>query len=468
MTGVSFLQRAAFAVCVAASITSTPAQAQDAGQTVNLTPSQLRNLAANTLQDGNAAGAATAAEFLLNRFPDDATTLLIRAEAAVLLGDFESTKIFARRAFWNATSNAQRFSAARLTALGHAQLTEDNLAMIWLRVARQNAPTEAASEVVAREFQAIRQRNPLSVNLRFGITPSTNINGGSENEVADLAIFGQLLPFNLSEDAQALSGWEYSTNLNLRYRVRADDTSATFLNFGLSGRTYSLTEGSLDRARESDPDIKGSDFSDATVSFGVTHRFVLAPDANVTDVSLSYARTFQQDDNERRFVTASISHAFDVGQNDRLRLSSFFQRQERIENGDEAQAFDLAATYITNVEGIGQFSFGIGARDNLAEDPAEDFDSRRVNIGFSPGNAFQGVNFGFSASYEERDFENVPIIGGPRNDEITSFGVRAVFSEVELFGFRPVVTFDRTRQESNSNLFDRNFTTVGFDIVSSF
>ncbi|MEL6571597.1 MAG: surface lipoprotein assembly modifier [Pseudomonadota bacterium] len=439
---------------------------------MSLTPDQVRALAATTLQAGNPSGAAAAADALLRRFPDDPSTLLIRTEAAILLGDFANAKRFGRQAFWNADNDLQRFNAARLTALGHARLTEDNLAMLWLRAARQYAPSDAAGEAVARDFQAVRQRNPLTVNLRFGVTPSTNINGGSENDQSALFgitdSLGNPILFNLSEDAQALSGWEYSASVNLRYRVRTDDSSATFLDFGLSGRTYTLTEGAFDRARESDPDIKGSDFSDATLSFGVTHRFVLSPDANVTEVGLSYARGFQKDDNERHFVTASINHAFDIGENDRLRLSSFFQRQERLENGDEAQVFDVAATYRTRVDGVGFFSVGIGARDNMAEDPAEDYESRRINAGFSLENPFQGVNFGFSLSYEERDFDNVPLIAGPRHDEITSFGVRAVFPDIEFFGFQPVVTFDRTQQVSNSDIFDRNFTEVGFDIVSSF
>ncbi|MEL6641469.1 MAG: surface lipoprotein assembly modifier, partial [Pseudomonadota bacterium] len=461
-------QRTAIVAILAASVTTTQVQAQ----TVSLSPGQVRALAVSTLQAGNPGDAALAADALLRRFPDDASTLLIRTEAALLLGDFAGATSFGQRAFWNAINDQQRFGAARLTALGHARQTQDNLAQIWLRVARQYATTEAASEAVAREFQIIRRRNPLSVNLRFGVTPSTNINGGSSNEQS--ALFGLVdangnpLLFNLSEDAQALSGWEYSGSLNLRYRARTDDTSATFLDFGLSGRTYTLTEGSERRANEGGGDVQGSDFSDATLSLGVTHRFVLAPDANVTEVGLNYSRTFQRDTNERHFATASISHAWDIGETDSLRLSSFYQRQRRIENGDEVQVFDIGATYSTLIEGVGAFSFGVGARDNLAQDEAEDFDSVRYRVGFSPEQSFEGVNFGFSLSYEERDFDNVPIIAGPRFDEITSFGVRAVLTNVEYFGFQPVITFDRTRQESNSNLFDRNFTEIGFDIVSSF
>lgn len=240
MTG-AFLRRhiSTFAVMMALAV--HPLEAQ----TVSLSPGQVRALAVATLEAGNPQGAAVATDALLQRFPDDASALLIRAEAAILLNDFAGATGFARRAFWNAVSDTQRFSAARLTALGHARQTQDNRAMIWLRVARQYAPTEQTAALVAREFQAVRARNPLTVNLRFGVTPSTNINGGTFNETIDIDFGGLILPgATLSQDAIAQSGWEISGSGSVRYRLRSDATSATFLDAGVSGSTYVLTESS--------------------------------------------------------------------------------------------------------------------------------------------------------------------------------------------------------------------------------
>jgi hypothetical protein len=443
-------------------------------QVVNLTPTQVRALAVAALENERPDQAAVASDALLKRFPDDPGVLLLRTEAAVLLGDFSNATSFGQRAFWNASNDIQRFNAARLTALAHARQSQDGRAQLWLRAARQFAPSDAASESVARDFQDIRRRNPLSVNLRFGVTPSSNINGGSSSDESNLFGFvdgeGNPLIFQLDEVSQALSGWEVSGSLNLRYRVRTDRTSATFLDFGVSGQTFRLSESSRDRAESADPDdpVTGSDFSTATLNFGVSHRFVLSPDAGITEAGLSFAQSWRGGEENRRFATASLSHTWNVFDTDSFTLSGFSQQQERLENGDRTQVFDVTGTYTTRLDGIGTVSIALGFRDNAAEDEAEDFDAVRYRLGFSPSDPLFGVNLGFNLSYEEREFENVALAGGERRDEITSLSVRAVLSDIEFFGFRPVLTAERTRQDSTTALFDRDFTEFGFDIVSSF
>ena len=453
---------------VVATLWAAPLQAQ----TVSLSPAQVRNLAATALQNNDPRPAAIATDALLERFPDDPIALNLRTQAAILLGDYAGAVSYGKRAFFNSVTSDQRFHAARLIALAHAEQRQDSRAQLWLRAARQFAPTDRAAAAVAQDYQALSQRNPLSVNLRFGITPSTNINSGSANSETDLFNFrdsnGNLVLFDLSEDAQALSGWEYAASLNLRYRVRTDQRSATFLDFGLSGQTYTLTERSQDRIDESETDVKGSDFSNATLNFGVTHRFVLAPDANVTEAALSFAKTWSGGDPNRYFLTASASHEFSLTDNSSFTLSGYSQRQERIETGDQVAVLDIAGTYSMAIESVGSLSVGVGVRNSAAEDKDEDFDSIRYQIGFAPEAAFNGVNFGFNFSYEEREFDLVRLVGGPRSDTIKTFGMRAVFSDVEYFGFRPVLTAEHTQQDSSSLLFDRDYTEFGFDIVSSF
>lgn len=441
-------------------------------QTVSLSPDQVRGLAAQALANNDPQAAAFATDALLRQFPDDPVALNLRAQASLMMRDYAGAAAIGQRAFLNSNSDGQRYGAARLTAFAHAEQQQDSRAQLWLRAARQFAPTEAEAEAVARDYQAVSRRNPLSINLRFGITPSTNINSGSSNSETNLFDFrdqnGNPILFDLSEDAQALSGWEYAASASLRYRVRTDQTSATFLDFGISGQTYSLTESSQERANSGNASVKGSDFSNATLNFGVSHRFILAPDANVTDVSLSFAKSWFGGDPSRLFLTASASHSFSITDTSQFTVSGYGQRQERISNGDEVAVLDISSTYSTAIQNIGSVSFGIGLRDSAAEDDDEDFEAIRYQIGFSPAADFNGVNFGFNLSYEEREFDFVRLVGGPRSDTITTLGMRAVFSDVEYFGFRPVLTAETTRQESNSGLFDRDYSEFGFDIVSSF
>lgn len=468
MQNAKKLQAIAKASSVVVAILAAPLHAQ----TVSLSPDQIRGVAALALQNNDPRAAAFATDALLERIPDDPVALNLRAQAALLMGDFAGAATIGQRAFLNSVTDGQRYGSARLTALAHAEQEQDTRAQLWLRAARQYAPTETEAQAVARDFQTVSRRNPLAINLRFGITPSTNINSGSSNSQTNLFNFrddeGNPILFDLSEDAQALSGWEYSASVNGRYRIHTNQTSATFLDFGIAGQTFTLTESSLERANSGTESIDGSDFSNATLNFGVSHRFVVVPDANVTDVGLSFAKSWSGGDPSRLFLTASASHSFTITDTSQFTLSGFSQRQERISTDDKVAVLDVSGTYSTAIDNIGSLSFGIGLRNSAAEDNDEDFEAIRYQIGFAPAADFNGVNFGFNFSYEEREFDAVRLVGGPRSDQITTLGMRAVFSDVEYFGFRPVLTAETTRQDSNSGLFDRDFTEFGFDIVSSF
>lgn len=434
-------------------------------QTVSLAPSEVRALAASTLQAGNPADAALAADLLLQTFPDDPSTLLIRTEAAILLEDFAGAVTFGQRAFWNAVNNRQRFNAARLAALGHARQLHYSRAQLWLRLARQNAPNEAASQAVAEDFQAIRRQNPLTVNLRFGITPSTNINNGIPDGTFEL--LG--LPFVINDVSQfALSGWEFSGGVDLRYRLRTDRTSATFLNFGLNGRTYTLTEGSEDLLDRNDDDTTGHDFSTATLSFGVTHRFVLGQSNDITEAGLSYGRTFREDASEREWINVTAGHSINLDDLGAVRLNGLFQQSRRIENGDKVQTASVSATYSNQLEGVGSFSFGVTLRNNLAEDLDEDYDSVQYRLGYAPEQLFQGIAFGLNASFEEQEYATNEGVFASRKDEVTVFEGRATFTEVELFGFQPVVSLSHVDRQSSADFFSRSSTNFGFDLRSAF
>ena len=442
-------------------------------QSVDLTPNQVRSVASAALQAGDLRLAGAATEALLSRFPDDPNTLLIRAEVAVLVNDNEGAVGFGQRAFWNAISDEQRFAAARLIAVAHANAEQFSRSQVWLRAARQFAPNAAAANAVAEDFSVVRGRNPLSVDLRFGITPSTNVNSGTSNDLGNLFNFrdeeGNEALFDFSEDGEALSGWEITARTNLSYRIRTDAMSATFLTFDANARAVRLTQNSRDRiANDPSSTLTEEDLSSGSASIGVRHRFVLAPDVGLTTASLSFTQSWSGGDRSRRFLTTSLSHTYTLPNTDRLTLSGFSQQQERLSTGDRVQVFDVGANYSRNFEDFGNISFGFGLRDSAAEDAREDFDSVRYSLSFSPEDAFYGVNFGFSLSYEERSFDFDPLARRERDDEITTLSARAVFSDIEFFGFQPVVTAERTAQESTSALFDRDFTSIGFDIVSAF
>jgi len=287
-----------------------------ASQQTTLTVSQVQQIAVAAITAGDANVAVQATAALLQRSPDSPGVLIVRTEAALLARDFDGAVGFGQRAFWNAGSNSQRFAAARLVALAYAEQGKDTRAQGWLRLARQNAANAQARNDVARDFRFLRARNPLSVNLRFGIAPSTNVNNGSavgadEQVELDLGPLG-VLPFTLSGDARALSGWGISGSADLRYRVRRDETSATFVNLAISGRTYILTEG--------------------------------------TTASLSFGQNWFGGDPNARFWTASASQSWEISPKDTFILSGSAQNQRSLTGSDPIKNYRVQGTWARDLE----------------------------------------------------------------------------------------------------------------------
>lgn len=447
-----------------------------AAQDILITPDDLFAASAQALRDGRPDAAAQGADALLTYLPDNVSALLLRAESAIMLQDYTTAVDRASEAFFAAEGDEATYSAARLVALAHAQQGNDTRAQIWLRLARQYAPNAEAAQGVAEDYQFLRNRNPWSTTFRFGITPSSNVNNGSASKTTQPTELLQQLnvffgrdpnaPAELSGDAQALSGLEISGGFNAAYRLNSTNTSGTFLTAAADARTYRLSED----AREKAPDADGGDYSDASLTFGLTHRFIGRPGDLPSSVSFQINQTWYAGDPYARSATLAGSHAWAVTPQDRLNLSVSLQRTIGLQDQDPINSYSVTGSWTHAFAWGDTAQLSLGLRENDSDTLDSDYTSLRVSGDYALAEPIFGVNMGFGLEYEERFFDDSRFDVGinERTDRTTTARLRAVLSQVEYFGFQPVVTFEATRQESNIDLFDREYTRLGFDLQSSF
>lgn len=446
-----------FALAVAG-LLATPLSAQQTA----LTSQEVRVTSAAFLAEGDYARAAAFADLILAVDPNDLDALLIRARAAQELGDFRTAAILSKRAY-RATSNQRlKFVTARLAALAHAEQRQDTFAQLWLRRARQFAPDEANSEQVARDYRFLADRNPWSTSLRFGITPSSNVNNGTTQRTTTFP--GLPFVFSLSGEARALSGLEYSAGVATRYRLNVNEKSATFLDFDVSGRTYTLSK----EAQEQAPDAKGSDFSDANLGFGITHRRILAEGQRPTTFSARLGQTWYSGDPFSRTLDLSVAHSWKIS--DQMLVGATLSAQERqsLDDNPTVRTYSYSSSVTKVFDNRDRLRVSLSLRDAQSDTPDSDYDSVRLSTNYDFAEPFAGMKFGFGFDVEERNFDNSIYVEGTRVDQNASARVRVQFTEVEFYGFQPVATFEATRNASNSNLFDRDYVNFGFDLQSSF
>jgi hypothetical protein len=253
------------AAAALAGLLCTAGQAQ-----VSLTPESLRQAALLALRDGDVRRAEAYADALLQRDPDDLNAHLLRSRALRDQGRVPPARASARKAWSLAETDADRYSAALITAQVLSTEGKRTRAQFGRRRAAHHAPNPVLRARAERDYRYVRARNRWATKLDFVLAPNSNINNGSAkdrsylNHAISSILFGGPVQYALSGSAQALSGLEYGAGLQTRYRFHETPTRAQDLNFGLSYRDFTLS----DSAKAQAPGISGSDFAFGTVSFG--------------------------------------------------------------------------------------------------------------------------------------------------------------------------------------------------------
>ena len=232
-----------------------------------LKAADFRTKAVEVLAAGDTHTALAMAEALLARNPQDFDAHLLRARAARELGQTADALSASETAWGLAATDLERHAAALVRTQVLFSVDRHTAAQLWLRRAVQYAPDPASRARAIRDFRYVRARNPVSVDLRFGLTPRSNINNGSVHSSARL--FDLPFEFQLSGTAQALSSLETSAGASLRYRISEAPTHATDLRVSLDSRSYTFSK----EARALAPAARGSDYGQINLSAGLLHRW---------------------------------------------------------------------------------------------------------------------------------------------------------------------------------------------------
>ncbi len=449
------LRRLCLAAALSAALTGL-ASAQ-----VELSPDALRSVAVETLAAGQVVDAGRLAEVLLRRDPDDATALMIAAEAALAREDWSEARRLGARAHAEVEGPA-RFRAARIVALAYAKQDQFSRSQLWLRRAAPDAPDATARSGLQRDYRAVRARNPLSVALSFGIAPSSNVNGGSRNET--LTLPGLPFEFALSGDAQALSGVALSGGSALRYRLRSDKASATWGELELSGRTYALS----DAAKEQAPDARGSDYSQLALLAGLTHRVHPEGWSGPVEFSARLGRNWYSGEVLADTLGLGVARGFQITPATRFDLELHADRVER---------HDLESGWWTH-------SLRTGLRHRLARGDRMDvsasmrtaqtdkadlgYDGAALEAGYDLARPLGPALLSFGVEAEYRDYSRSRFSFDGREDWRGTIEAEIGLPAVERWGFYPEVTVRADRVWSDVDFYDEETLSLELGISSSF
>jgi tetratricopeptide (TPR) repeat protein len=436
-------------------------------ETVVLDAPNLRRVAFEAVQAGFAQDALEITDALLVRDPADSTALAIRSRALRALGRYPEAISDARAAWRSADTDQGRFGAAMAMAQAQSSAGNRTIAQLWLRRAANNAPNERALALARRDFGYVRSRNPWRFVLDFSAAPSSNVNNGSRQD--RLSVVGLPIFFDIPPESQALSGLQYGLGLTTTYRFSPTGPNRqTSLKFGALVQAVTLSPA----AKEEAPAARASDYTLTTLEFGANHSRALdAEGRTMLNLTGTFGHNWYAGNALSDYVRLDTTLTRAVGPNGTLTYGLSADHVRRIDR-------PLQSSHRIEVSTGYQMGIGAGREDTLSfelKGIAVGSSSAEVRntavaleIGWKKAAPIAGIELAAGLTLEQRVFADSRYAVGGREDTKLSANVQMTFTQIEYFGFSPVLSIQATRNRSNAALYDSETAGVTLGIASTF
>lgn len=459
--------RNVLAACLAASFIGS-AEAQ----ILELSLDQGRAAARQAALSGQFSLAVDFAEALLDADPNDRVALVILAASHPQIGEARKGRRAGARAFRLSSTSEERYEAARLTALAAANEERYTLSQYWLRRAAVHAPNDQALNQTRTDYRGLRRLNPLSFNLRGSISPSSNLNGGSDDECLVIEGVnnsdGTPLCGLLSGDARALSGWAATADVRLSYVISRGQNQVT----NLTARGYARQIWLSDDARDLSPNSSNSDFSSQVLEFGVRQQRRIS--TGTLSGEAIYGWSWYGNNLTAKYARGRLGYAQNLTERTELSLTT------------QLDAIDVQSTVAprTNHARLltASLSHALSRGDRItgslsisgqsSDQPNERFETARIQVGYTWADPIGTAQVSVGAGVTWSDYRDYTVafisVPGGRQDTRAFANISAAFPEAEYAGFIPVVSASYQDTSSNVSRFVRDEYNLNFSIQSSF
>lgn len=459
-----WLTRAKAVLLLWLSLCFTAAAEEDSKVQLHLQLDQARKVALNALRSGQPRLAFAISEGLVEADPKDGHALYIKAKALGQMRDYDQARKTAAQAYRVANTDLQHYESATLAAqlsFAEARMTHSQ---VWLRRAAHYAPDDVLRNASIAAFREVRNQNPLSFQLSFSVSPSDNVNNGS-NTPFNVIDGVPIAPGNLSASARAISGWAANLSAAGAYRFRETDTTET----RIVGRAF------LRHVEFNEPvlNLSSSDLAAQRVQLGLAH--IWAPDIDgFWRFDANGGRAWFGQEPFFNFASVSAQRVQRVTDNLRLSFSGGLEHQTDL----DAPKFDATVwsgiasmTYV--MTGGSRITGSVLYRDVVTDEANRDSEqwtgTVRYTHGKNIGPAEISVEIGRSVlDFSQYGFGQLFVVPGGRTDKSWFGAISASFTSASYMGFIPVVTLRSEQSRSNVSRFDVDQTGISVGIRSEF
>jgi tetratricopeptide (TPR) repeat protein len=414
---------------------------------------EARLLAFKLVADGQYDTAAELARTILLSDPNDQAALLALAQAERGAGR-SNAAIKAAKAAWRAAeTDAEKYSSATVVAQALSTDGKQQRAQFWLRRAAHHAPNNTFKARAKRDFKYVKSANPMQVNLRFSVTPSSNINNGSKSETVEVAG----LTIALRGDARALSGIEYNVGANLSYRLPTTGAWGLSAFANVDAKFFTLSSESKALA----PTVSSSDYAFQEVEAGLRTYRRDADGNGATWASIKTGVNWYGGNALTNFLGVGIGRQIKAGERASLSFSANAERQWRQDYDiRSADVLGLSATWKYDLKKGGVVWVNAFASDTASDSVVIANDTIGATIGYAHDKPiFLDTKLELSLGYQVKSFDRAALPFARRVDDTVSASATMIFNNLDYMGFAP--TAEVSVKSTTSTLGQFNLDDLG-------
>lgn len=425
-------------------------------------PEAARQRAVDALEAGYPQDTRLLTDALLAVDPDDVSALLLSAYASAALGEYNRSRVAARRAYRLTGSQSVRYQAARLVALSYANSERFTFAQIWVRRARVNSPSPMHTAALARDYRQLRQSNDFQFNFDFSITPSSNVNNGSSKDTITLP--GLPFELDLSPTSQALSGHitVYSAQVNYRLEKSADVRSIGYVS--ASGTHVTLS----DSAEAAAPTANARNYDQQRYAVGVRTDWRPSWANRPLQANLEYGQTAYGGQPHTQYWSGSLGTKWLL--NDRNLLSATARASTATYAIDDiaSRSYGLELAWQHMLSNGSRIALNAGLQDTISTSASRDFTRHSLSVTYVPSLPSDACDLSFNYAIGVQSFADTTLAIEGRTDRSQSLNMTLGLKNFDLYGFTPELTLQLSDTQSNVALFDTESIGLGLSFRSSF
>lgn len=450
-------------MCVALP-TVLPAVANETSATITL--DQAREIAAHALRSGDPALARTLAMGLVQANPQDAYAYGILAVAHSKMENPDLARSAARLSYKYSESPEQSYASARTAGRLAYKQERFNASQLWLRRAALHAPTETKSKQLGRDYAQVKSANPLSFRLNLSITPSDNVNNGSDTTL-DI-INGVPQAGTIGVSSRALSGTVGTLDLSLKYRLKQTRTTQTFA----IARAYTRRVALSQSAKAAAPNVSNSELANTFAEIGLRHSFVLNKKGTVMTLHGSTGKAWSAGSARYTFGKLQVNPTFRLSKTTTLSLNgSLEKRWSTLSAQNDQTVTQLRATLSHKLAKGDRISFGVNLldMDTDARNGAYQSGNLTLNYSFAKQVGPMQVSTGLTLGYTDYNVyrASIPVVGG--RQDLSLYGdVTMMFTDYDVAGFAPTLRLRAGRKSSNVSRFETRELSMSVGVQSKF